>query len=141
MTHDEARSFITRLLDHIARRDLQALDSLYDPDCVLESPTAGGQASGVEAVEKVYNAWFTAFPDLATLSEKVLVDGDEIVHVATLTGTDIGGFMGLPGSNKAFRIPVVFFYTLRDGRILQERRVTDFTGFLVQIGVLKAKPA
>ena len=27
-----------------------------------------------------------------------------------------------------------------DGQIVQERRVYDFTGMLVQIGVLKARP-
>jgi len=30
---------------------------------------------------------------------------------------------------------------LRNGKIVHERRIYDFTGLLVQIGVLKAKPA
>jgi hypothetical protein len=34
----------------------------------------------------------------------------------------------------------VFFYELRDGLIVRERRVYDFTGVLVQVGLLKAKP-
>jgi hypothetical protein len=29
---------------------------------------------------------------------------------------------------------------MRDGQIAHERRVYDFTGFLLEIGVLKAKP-
>jgi hypothetical protein len=36
---------------------------------------------------------------------------------------------------------MVFLYTVKDGQILHERRIYDFTGMLVQIGVLKAKPA
>jgi hypothetical protein len=35
----------------------------------------------------------------------------------------------------------VFFYELKHGRIVRERRIYDFTGMLVQIGILKAKPA
>jgi hypothetical protein len=34
-----------------------------------------------------------------------------------------------------------FIYTLSDGFIVHERRVLDFTGVLVQVGVLRAKPA
>ena len=34
-----------------------------------------------------------------------------------------------------------FVYTLRDGAIVHERRILDFTGVLIQVGVLKAKPA
>jgi hypothetical protein len=30
---------------------------------------------------------------------------------------------------------------LENGKIVRERRIFDFTGLLVQIGVLKAKPA
>jgi hypothetical protein len=38
-------------------------------------------------------------------------------------------------------LPAVFFYQFENGKIVRERRIYDFTGLLVQIGVLKAKPA
>jgi hypothetical protein len=34
----------------------------------------------------------------------------------------------------------VRLFTMRDGRIAHERRYYDFTGLLIQIGILKAKP-
>jgi predicted ester cyclase len=49
--------------------------------------------------------------------------------------------MGLPPSGKRFSLPVVFMFTFVDGLIAHERIVYDFTGMLVQIGLLKAKPA
>ena len=49
--------------------------------------------------------------------------------------------MGLPPTGRAFRFLAAFVFILRDGRIVEERRVYDFTGLLIQIGVLKAKPA
>lgn len=63
------------------------------------------------------------------------------MQFATISGTDMGGFMGVPATRRPFRMPIVFFYTFRDGQITYERRIYDFTGLLVQIGVLKAKPA
>jgi hypothetical protein len=38
-------------------------------------------------------------------------------------------------------MPMVFFFIVKDGKIQQERRVYDFTGLMIQLGVLKAKPA
>jgi predicted ester cyclase len=49
--------------------------------------------------------------------------------------------MGLPPTGKKFTMPMVFLFTIRDGRIQHERRVYDFTGLMIQLGVLKAKPA
>jgi hypothetical protein len=49
--------------------------------------------------------------------------------------------MGLPPTGKPFRIPLVFLGTIKDHRIAEARTLYDFTGLLVQVGILKAKPA
>jgi predicted ester cyclase len=141
MTTEESRAFIARVTECIQGKDVTGLMREYAPACVLESPTAGGTVTGLDAIEQVYRAWFHAFPDLTVTSDQMMCDGDYVIHVMTLAGTDNGGFMGLQPSHRRFRIPLVSIYTVHDGRIVRERRVTDFTGFLVQIGVLKARPA
>jgi predicted ester cyclase len=73
--------------------------------------------------------------------EQPVVDGRRAAQLATMTGTHVGGFLGLPPSGRRFQVPVVFLYTFADGRVIDERRVYDFTGMLMQVGVLKAKPA
>jgi hypothetical protein len=49
--------------------------------------------------------------------------------------------MGMAPSGKPAVIPIVILSKVDNGQIVYERRVYDFTGLLVQIGVLKAKPA
>jgi len=71
----------------------------------------------------------------------VLVDDQRAAVMATFTGTDRGGFMGMPATGRRVTIPVVFLYEFKDGKIVHDRRVYDFTGMLVQVGTLKAKPA
>jgi len=44
-------------------------------------------------------------------------------------------------TGKPALLPMVIVCTVKDGLIAHERRIYDFTGMLVQIGVLKAKPA
>jgi hypothetical protein len=48
--------------------------------------------------------------------------------------------MGVSASGKPFHLTVAFLYELKDRRIVRERRIYDFTGLLVQVGLLKAKP-
>jgi steroid delta-isomerase-like uncharacterized protein len=140
MMRDEVLALFTRRQAAWHRLDAHALAVDHAEDCVLRSPMAG-EVVGHEAIENVYRAWFEGFPDIALQDDELIVDGDRIVQIATLSGTDAGGFMGLPPTGKAFRVPVVLFYTLRGGQIARWQTIYDFTGILVQIGMLKAKPA
>ena len=140
MTHEEIIAFFARRQDAIARHDAAALAATHAEDGVMESPWAG-KVSGREAIEQAHQQWFAAFPDFAFQDEELLIDGHRVAQIATVVGTDTGGFMGLPPTGKPFRFPLVFLYTLNEHQIVHDRRIYDFTGMLVQIGVLKAKPA
>ena len=141
MTREHIHALFDRRRSAFNRRDAATLASFHAEAGFLESPSAGGTVSGRPAIERVYQAWFAAFPDFAFSGDELLVDGDRVVEVATVTGTATGEFMGLPPTDRPFRLPVIILCTVKDGHILHERRVYDFTGLLVQIGVLKAKPA
>ncbi len=123
------------------QRDALALAELYDEECVVDSPTAGGPVAGREAIVQVYEAWFNAFPDAVLTFEHPVIDGHSTAQLLVSAGTGRGPFLGLPPTGKSFRIPMVFLTTMRNHLIVHERRIYDFTGMLVQIGVLKAKPA
>lgn len=140
MTREETTAFFDRRLDAMTRHDSAALAADYAPGCVVESRMAG-TVTGRAANEEVYRAWFAAFPDAMPHREVLLIDGTQVAEVATLAGTDKGGFMGLPASGKSFQFTIAFLYTMKDGQIVHERRVYDFVGMLVQLGVLKTKPA
>jgi steroid delta-isomerase-like uncharacterized protein len=141
MTRQDVDELFARRQQAIARRDSAALAMLHSADGVLESPTAGGTVRGRRAIEEVYRAWFTAFPDVKfSADDELLIDGDRVAQRLTISGTDTGGFLNLPPTGKAFRVPLVLLCTLADNKIVHERRIYDFTGMLIQIGVLKAKP-
>jgi steroid delta-isomerase-like uncharacterized protein len=119
--------------------DVAAITAPYAADCVVESRMAG-MVHGAAAVAQVWLAWFAAFPDAAIVGEDLLVEDNRAVWLVRISGTDTGGFMGLPATGKPFIVPVVLMYTLKDGQVVREKRIYDFTGMLIQIGVLKAKP-
>ena len=139
MTSDETRLFFERRTDAWRRRDVEALILTHTEDCVLESPLAG-KVTGRAAIENVYRAFVTSFPDVTMDNPEIIVDGDRAVQTVTFSGTNTGGFMGMPPTGKRFSFAAVLICTMRDGLIAHERRIYDFTGFLLEIGVLKAKP-
>lgn len=139
MTREDVTALFTERRDAWRRLDAAALAADLTDDCLLQSPWAG-QIVGRDAIARVHQAWFDGFPDFVIDIEELVVDGDRVVEVCTITGTDTGGFMGLPPTGKAFRVPAVFVYALQDGKIARVRIVYDFTGVLVQTGLIKAKP-
>jgi steroid delta-isomerase-like uncharacterized protein len=140
MTREEIMAFFTRRENAWRAHDAAALAADHAPDAIVISPT-GGVLKGREHIERIYRVWFTAFPDLAFASTDLLVDDDRAVLVATVTGTHAGDFFGLPASGRQVQASLAFMYTLRDDVIVHERRILDFTGVLIQVGVLKVKPA
>lgn len=140
MTREEIMAIFTRRDAAWRAHDAAALAADHAPDAVVISPT-GGVLEGREDIERVYRIWFTAFPDLGFVERDVLVDGDRAVLLITVTGTHAGDFFGLPASGRKVQAQCAFVYTLRDGIIVHEQRILDFTGVLIQVGVLKAKPA
>ena len=140
MTREEIAAWIDRRLHALNGHDADALARLYADDCAIESPTVGRGAHGAKAAADIDRAWIGGFPDVTFTTAAQLIDGDRAAWVGTASGTDRGGFMGVAPTDKRFSIPMVLFTVIRDGRISRERRVYDFTGMLMQIGVLKARP-
>jgi steroid delta-isomerase-like uncharacterized protein len=139
MTREEAEQFFDRRLDAWRRRDLDALIRAHTEDCVLESPIAG-RVTGRAAIENVYRGFAASFPDFTIDNPELIVDGDRVVQTVTFSGTNTGGFMGMAPTGKRFSFGAVLICAMRDGQIAHEKRIYDFTGFLLEIGVLKAKP-
>ena len=140
MTRDEITALFARRESDFEEMDAAALAADYADDAVIESPMTGVHR-GPAAAEHAFAAVFTAFADMTRHTERLLIDGNYVAEVLDIEGTNIGGMMGLPPSGKSFRVPAVFLYELRGSKIARERRIMDFTGLLVQVGVLKAKPA
>ena len=140
MTRSEIEAFFARRREAWERLDAAALAADHADDCVVESPLGGGLVVGRDNIERLYVTYFKAFTDLKVQQDDLLIDGQRAAVVARMSGTDTGGFMGMAPSGRPLTMPIVFVYQLEGGRIRRERRIYDFTGVLVQVGLLRAKP-
>lgn len=140
MTRDEILLLLDRQSAAWASHDAAAFATGYAPHAIVTSPT-GGVLEGREEIERIARKWFQAFPDIRFISEDVLIDGDRVVQIARVIGTHGGEFFGVPATGRKVDVVFALVMSVSDGEIANERRILDFTGVLVQVGVLKAKPA
>ena len=140
MTHDEA----VKLFEHQQRcwnnRDADALAKLHTPDGTIISPIFR-TVQGETDIHTSYRTLFATFPDWQYIGQRLLVDGGRVAQEFLVHATHSGEFMGLSGTGRKFDIQGVRLMELRDGLIAYERRYYDFTGLLIQLGILKSKPA
>jgi predicted ester cyclase len=139
MTRQEVERLFDRRLEAWKGRDPEALAADHTEDGILQTPLAG-EMRGRAAIENFYRAFLSSFPDVTVEQLDLVVEGDRAVQVVKVSGTNSGGFMDLPPTGRRFAFTGVSVYALRGNQIDHEMRIYDFTRFLIEIGVLKAKP-
>ena len=140
LLRNSTEALMLRWLAAIRQRDIDGLVSMVSVDCDVEAMTSPGM-TGRDAIRRVYQEWFNAFPDVAVHAQDTIIEDDRGVMVLTIAGTDMGGFMGLPPTGRAFRMTAVMIFTVVNGLVLRYRSVYDFTDLLAQVGNLRVKPA
>lgn len=140
MTRDEMFALFARREAAWRARDAHALAADHAAAGVVVSPT-GGVLEGRAEIERIYRVWFVAFPDLVFTAEDLLVDDDRAALLCRFMGTHLGEFFGMGPTGRRIEASGAFIYRFENGQIVHERRVLDFTGLLIQVGVLRAKPA
>jgi len=132
MAPEEVQALCARWTASLNRHDTEDLTSNYAEDCVVESPLFG-RIIGHEALRMSWNSIWSAFPDLTIEVSNPLIAGDQVVLTFLSHGTDTGGFLGQDPTRKPYRLLAVFLFTLRDNRIIHERRFYDSGGWLLQL--------
>jgi steroid delta-isomerase-like uncharacterized protein len=141
MTRSEISEFFALRERAWQNHDAETLATTHAQDGEIESPMFG-ILEGQSAIRKSYIDLLSTFPDMIFSSEYLLIDGDRVALFLKLTGTQQRDFCGLPATGKRMQIRGTSLYFMADGKISKEIRSYDFTGgVLMQLGVLKAKPA
>jgi predicted ester cyclase len=142
MNRPDLERVMTAYLDAMNGHDPVALAGLYATDCAVESPLFAS-IHGRAAVEASYRQWFRIFPDIEFRPEASLIDPPVAAMLTHNSATHEGEFLGMPPTHKRIEFQTIRLVTFGEGEplIVKERRIYDFTGLLVKIGVLRAKPA
>jgi len=140
ITHADLRAVVERFMLCQRRRDPAALAELYALDGTAESPMYGTLV-GRDAIEEAYASFFTSFPDATAEVDSMVIEPPHLAIFSTFTATHVNEFFGLPGTGRRIDFRGARWLQMEGDLIKHERRIYDFTGILVQVGVLRAKPA
>jgi steroid delta-isomerase-like uncharacterized protein len=141
MTRADLDRLIERYLSAVNRHDPYTLASLYAAECRVDSPLFAS-LQGRGAIEASYKQFFTIFPDIEFKRDAAVIDPPTVAVTTVNTATHEGELFGLAATHKRIEFRTVQMVTVdEDGLITNERRIYDFTGLLVQLGVLRARPA
>jgi ketosteroid isomerase-like protein len=136
----EARELMNRITEGVMSGDRQALEAVYAPDAVIETPDAG-RLSGQDAVIDYLLGFEKAFPDASFESLHEHEAGDTAIDEGYFVGTHTGPLAAPTGetiepTGKSVRLRASDFATASGGRVTSHRFYFDQMDFLGQLGLL-----
>ncbi len=141
MTKDPIAAFLDRHSDAWNRRDPAALADDHTAAGVVLSPMFH-RVEGRAQIRRSYSDLFLAFPDWQITYDAPFVRDNRVAVFFTVAATHEGQFMGVPGTGRRCSFEGVSIFQLDADRLIEEeRRVYDFTGLLVRLGVLRVHAA
>ncbi|CAN5133585.1 hypothetical protein BH18ACT12_BH18ACT12_10710 [soil metagenome] len=136
---DEARQVMDRVTQAAFDEDQEALQELYAPDAVAETPDQG-TVSGREAIAAWFRQFSTAFPDASWESAHKHESGNVAIDEGYVVGTHTGplampGGESIPPTGKSVRVRGCDAATVEDGLVRSHRFYFDQMDLLGQLGL------
>lgn len=115
------------------RGDVSALDDLLSPDYQRRG------ADGTQGLDEFKASILTtrsAFPDLETTIEDVLIDGERVAVRWRSTGTHEHSFLGVPATKRRVEVTGATFGRFAGERIVEEFVSWDPRTLLTALGII-----
>ena len=124
-----------------AARDAEALGASHADDGIVRSPIFA-TLQGRKAIIEGYRSLFRSFTDWQLSTRPAVIDDARVAQPFDVVATHTGTLLGFEPTGRRFEIHGVLLFTLSpECLIAEEQRIYDFTGLLIQVGVLRGKPA
>lgn len=122
--------------DVLTEGDLDLLNKLYTEDAVEHTPS--GDVEGQAGLQKAYEGFRAAFPDVSLTVEDIVAEGDSVAMRLTVQGTHKGEFMGgIEPTGQEFEVQKWALTRIEDGMIIERWVLPDMFGMLTQLGIIE----
>ena len=131
-TPEENKTLWRRFVDEVPnKRNIDAIDELVDEDVVFHMPEP---VEGREALKEAIRGRLETMTDVRVVIDELVAEGDRAVGLVTVSGTMVGEYMGRDVDGTPMSIQVAHFLRFRDGRIIEDRHISDSLAVLAQLG-------
>ncbi|PKZ64138.1 flavin reductase [Gordonia terrae] len=114
--------------------DVDAFDSIMSPDYTLLNSNSG-DAGTVDDLKRQVLQVRSAFPDLSTTIEQVIVEGNDYAIFWTTTGTFSAPLGDVPATEQRVHTRGSVHGHIRDGLIIREEVTWDLRDLLTDVGI------
>ncbi len=120
----------------IGEANLDLIDELVADDFVEHEELPGVPTRGPEAPKAALGMFLSAFSGLQMKADEMIAEGDKVVVRGTMSGTHTGEFMGIPPTNKNFKVQFIDIIEIREGKATAHWGVTDQAAMMQQLGLV-----
>lgn len=132
----EKKSIVRRLYEEVwNERKFELVDELLSLSHALHDPIVSGSRLGPELYKQRIMDLTAVFPDLSFTIEDTITEGEKVVVCWVISGTQEGGFMGIPPTGRKVTLEGITIHHIRDGKILDSSARWDALDLLRQLGV------
>jgi steroid delta-isomerase-like uncharacterized protein len=128
--HELARRFFDQVWN---QGDESAIDRYIAEHAAGNDETFG---IGREGFRRQWRQWQAAFEDLHFEVEEIVAEGDKVVTRWTLSGRQVGEFLGIPATGRTVSAAGMSLDTVRDGQLIAGVDAWDELGLRRQLGAI-----
>lgn len=139
LTHDQAKTLTDRYVEARNTGNLALLDDYFTPDVITHD--SGKEFSTLDELKAFYTRNHTAFPDLKFTFDRVLVSGEYMTVVFTMSGTNTGPMEQMPPTGRPVRLTGVALDRVANGKVAESWVYYNPLDILIPLGFTLTPPA
>ncbi|MFQ3662499.1 MAG: ester cyclase [Chloroflexaceae bacterium] len=134
--HEHTLMIIEQLVAAWNSHDPVRVAERYTEDCYGLDVAIALPQIGRSGVQRMFEAYYQAFPDLEIRPDDIVVDGERVALFWTAYATHQGPILNIPPSGRRVTARGVNRLVLRDGRVHETLTIWDVAGMLRDLGLL-----
>lgn len=136
MSVEENKALTRFFYDEIVnQKKRELIDEWVSEDFVEHEVFPGLPARGPRALKASFDMFTAVLTDLRITPDELIGEGDKVVMRGTMSGIHSGEFMGIPPTNKSFKVNVIDVIEYRDGKATAHWGVTDLAAMMKDLGI------
>ena len=144
MHEKKVQALLDKVLEMWNKPDMALIPELYTADCVASTSSYPEPFVGHDGIRKWIENTRTMMPDMVMAFPEVVVQGDKIATIWTLTGTQTGPLImpggTLPPTGNKIKITGLAIDYLKDGKFVKEIVVFNVLEMLMPMGFTLVPP-
>src|SRR5258708_37130026 len=114
MSTDDNKALVQRFYEEVInQRNLAALDQFVSPNAVNHTVPSGLP----QGPSQFLSLHLNAFPDIKATVEDLLADGDKVVALVSLRGTQQGAFRDVSPTGKPITVMAINIFRIVNGKM------------------------